>query len=1050
MGWLLYISGVCEELCAWLIIGLLVGTPLCAIAVSPSRDLGETGHRSWTIRDGSLPQRPFSVAQTSDGFIWIGTEGGLLRFDGVEFSTWPPAGHQALSSSVIYSLLSSPDGSLWAGTDRGVTRIHRGSEKDFPGESGSEVVYMTQDSHHRIWVLYAHAPERPLCEIEGERQRCFGPEAKVPEEQGWSLFADETDTIWIGTSTSLHRWSPGSVSSFPIHGLESNGHVEGVMAIASDRRGSLVVGVAKAGPGRGLERLTEGKWSAASLPGIESASLHVISLLYDRDGALWIGTAADGIYRLHDGRVDRYSTGDGLSGPYVGGFLQDREGSVWAFTNDGVDQFRDLPVVSLTNRLDFQSKEVDSVTTTQDGSLWVGGVETLSALAPGSREFVSKADVSQNIQVTTLFEDAERRMWVGTDDKLSTLDRGRFSELSMEDGAPVGMVVSMAEDRQHNLWAISLGPPRRVLQIDPLRRTARAMPGLPAASKLAGDPQQGIWLGLLNGDLIRYRGEQLETFHVAHDSRLSRIRQLVTASDSSVLASTGYGLLGWKSGRVALMSTRNGLPCDELFASVADREGNLWLYMRCGVVEIEKSDVSHWWTDPAALVHPRLFDSVDGARADAAPFSGAARTPDGRLWFANDDVVQMVDPYHLAENELIPPVYVESLVADGRFYPVSGSVTVPPLTHAYTIGYTAPSFIAPQKVRFRYQLEGFDKSWNDAGTRRQAFYSQLPPGRYRFHVSASNNSGVWNETGTSFDLVVAPALYQALWVRALGSLVLAGLVWAIFRRRVHEAAVRMQMRDAARLAERERIARQIHDTFLQSVQAFLFRLSTVKDQVTDNQRSQVVLEDLMHLTSSVADEVRGGIHGLRELPVNINGIAEALATLGRDLVAHRPIELDVAVVGSVRPLASDAYENVCAIGQEAIRNAVLHADASAIQVELRYSRASLRLLVRDNGRGIDRRLLKYGREGHWGLRGMRERARVIRSKFKIVSSPSSGTELKVLVPAEVAFGSPIGRWFARRRSTLSRAPEHPDSASMEDQGARHRTACPAAGAHDDR
>jgi signal transduction histidine kinase len=579
------------------------------------------------------------------------------------------------------------------------------------------------------------------------------------------------------------------------------------------------------------------------------------------------------------------------------------------------------------------------------------------------------------------------------------------------------MIASMAEDRQHNLWAISLGPPRRVLRIDPVRRTARAIAGLPAARKLVGDPQEGIWLGLLNGDLIRYRGEQSETFHVAHDSRQSRIRQLVTESDSSVLASTGYGLLGWKSGRVALMSTRNGLPCDELFASVADRQGNLWLYMRCGLVEIEKSDVSHWWNDPATDVHPRLFDSVDGARADAAPFSGAARTPDGRLWFANDDVVQMVDPYHLAENELIPPVYVESLIADGRYYPMAGSVTVPPLTHAFSIGYTAPSFVAPQKVKFRYKLEGFDESWNEAGTRRQAFYSQLPPGRYRFHVIAANNSGIWNESGASFDLVVAPALYQTLWVRVLGSLALVGLVWVIFRRRVHEAAVRMQMRDAARLAERERIARQIHDTFLQSVQAFLLRLSTVKDQATGNQPPQVVLEELVQLSSSVAEEVRGGIHGLRELPVHVNGIAEALTALGRDLVAHRPIEFDVSVIGSVRALASDAYENLCAIGQEAIRNAVLHADASAIQVELRYSRAGLRLLVRDNGRGIDRQLLKYGREGHWGLRGMQERARVIRSKFKIVSSSSSGTELVVVVPGEVAFGAPVRHWFVRRRST---------------------------------
>jgi signal transduction histidine kinase/ligand-binding sensor domain-containing protein len=963
-----------------------------------------------------------SIARLINGFIWIGTQDGLLRFDGVGFSTWSSISHQPLPSAVIYSLLSSSDGSLWVGTDRGVIRVQHGSQKDFPGESGSEVVSMAEDSRHRVWVLYAKALERPLCEIEKDRQLCFGREAKVPDEQGWSLLPDDADGLWIGTSTSVHRWSPGSDSSFPVQGLEFNEHVEGVMALTTDRSGSVLAGVAKAGLGRGLERLTGGKWSSVSLPGKDSSSLQVSSLLYDRNSVLWIGTVGDGLYRLHDGRIDHYSTGDGLSGAFVGGFLQDREGSIWAFTNAGIDQFRDLAVVSVTNRPGLPAKEIDSVTTTRDGSLWVGGVETLVKLAPGSRDFSSEANDLRNIQVTTVFEDAEQGMWVGTDDKLNVLDHGHLLGLSMEDGAPVGMVGSMTEDRQHNIWAVSLGPPRQVLRIDPVARTARAVAGLPAARKVAADSQQGVWLGLLNGDLGLYRGNRLESFHVPHEDRLSRIYQLTTESDGSVLASTGFGLLGWKSGSASLLSSRNGLPCDQVFASVTDREGHLWLYMQCGLLKIEKTEFSHWWTNPTSQVHPRFFDSADGARPAPAPFSGAARTSDGRLWFANDDVIQAVDPSDLADNKLVPPVFVESLVADGRYYPLTGAVNVPPLSHAFVISYTAPSFVSPQQVRFRYKLEGFDESWNEAGPRRQAFYSQLPPGRYRFHVSAANNTGIWNETGASFDLLVAPALYQTLWVKVLGTILLVGLAWIVFRRRVHEAAARMQMRDAARLAERERIARQIHDTFLQSVQAFLYRLATVREQIADNQQPQAVLDELVQLSSSVANEVRGGIHGLRELPVHVTGIAEALAALGRDLVAHRPIELHVSVIGGVRPLASDAYENISAIGQEAIRNAVLHADASVIKVELSYSRTSLRLLVRDNGRGIDRRVLKYGREGHWGLRGIRERARVIRSRLKIISNPRSGTELRVLVPAEVAFALPTRHWFSRRRGTPLASP----------------------------
>jgi signal transduction histidine kinase len=834
------------------------------------------------------------------------------------------------------------------------------------------------------------------------------------------VLTDDVGNVWIGGSVAVHRWNDGHLTSYPVPGLESNNHVEGVLALTTESDGSLLVGVAKSGVGRGLERLAGGKLQPFSLPGFDGSALQVCSLLRARDGALWIGTTA-GIYRLHEGSVDHFSANDGLSGTFVSSLVQDREGSIWAVTNGGVDQFRALPVTTVAGRPDFQSKEVDAVMTTRDGSLWVGGVETLYALKPDGRQFVSQANGLQNVQVTTLFEDSHNRMWVGTDDKLNILEDSHFLSIKLAGGAAVGMIVAMAEDRNHELWAVSLGPPRSVLRIDPVRRVAQIIPGLPPTVRVAPDPVNGVWLGLLNGDLVRYREGQTELFHVAHDEHRARVNQLVTEADGSVLASTQYGLLAWRSGKLAFMSTRNGLPCDDLVASALDVSGNLWLYMQCGLARIAKAEMASWWHDPVAVLHPKVFDSTDGSRGYLASFSGTARTADGRLWFANGDVLQVVDPSIAVEKRAAPPAYIESLVADGRAYPVTGSVRIPPLTHSIGIGYTAPSFVAPNRTQFRYELEGFDPGSNEAGVRRQAFYTQLPPGRYRFRVNALDTDGRAGAVGASVDLIVSPAIYQTWWARIGVVLFLVAMSWLIFRSRVQQAVATMEQRREARTAERERIARQIHDTFLQSVQGFLLRLSALQDKVAEDPVGRPLLKELLQLSNQASDEVRGGIRGLRDLPLHVSGITEALTDVARTLIANRPIGLTVAVLGEVRPLASDAYENVCAIGQEAIRNAVLHADAGAIYVELRYSRAGLRVLVRDDGRGIDKAVLKHGREGHWGLRGIRERARVLRAKLRIVSHRGVGTTVRLAIPAGVVFGATVKHWLSRQWLRRQRA-----------------------------
>src|SRR5208337_4587684 len=356
------------------------------------------------------------------------------------------------------------------------------------------------------------------------------------------------------------------------------------------------------------------------------------------------------------------------------------------------------------------------------------------------------------------------------------------------DGSPMGMILGITEDVNNNLWVLSFGPPRMLIRIlDRKVQEEVPTPQVPAASSLVADPRGDIWLGLLNGDLARYQQGRMDTFRFEHPPN-SRVNQVLLNSDGSVLGATTFGLIGWSNGKQQTLSARNGLPCDAVNGLVEDGSGALWLYMQCGLVEIARSDLQRWWAQPNVSLQPKVFDVFDGFQSgNRAPFeSKAVRTLDGRLWFTNAAVVQVIDPAHLARNLIAPPVHVEQVIADRKRYSPQGDVRLPARTRDVEIDYTALSFAVPQKVRFRYRLEGRDTDWQEAGTRRQAFYTDLRPGTYRFRVIACNNDGVWNEAGATLDFAIAPAYYQTNWFRTLCVVAFLALAYGAYRFRVRQ------------------------------------------------------------------------------------------------------------------------------------------------------------------------------------------------------------------------------------------------------------------------
>jgi hypothetical protein len=618
-------------------------------------------------------------------------------------------------------------------------------------------------------------------------------------------------------------------------------------------------------------------------------------------------------------------------------------------------------------------------------------------------------------QVTSLLEDHAGRLWVGVDKTMSIYNNGTFRRIDRRDGTPIGAVVGMTEDVDSNIWVETIGPPRTLIRIHDLKAQEEfTVPQMPPARKVAADPEGGIWLGLLNGDLARYQHGKTEIFNFEHGED-SRVNQLIVNPDGSVLGATPLGVVAWKEGKQLTLTVQNGLPCNSVYALIEDSHRALWLYTECGLVEIAGTEMQRWWAKPDITLQLKTFDAFDGVQPGRAPFGGAARSPDGRLWFANGVVLQMIDPNHLTGNTLPPPVHVEGVIADQRNYSSGRELRLPPLTRDLEIDYTALSFVAPQKVRFHYKLEGHDTAWQDPGTRRKAFYNDLRPGSYRFRVIACNNDGVWNDAGAILDFTVAPAWYQTIWFRILCVVSGVLIVIVLYRMRVRQIARSISARFDDRLAERTRMARDLHDTFIQTIQGSKLVADDALDKPRDPARMLHALEKLSEWLGQATQEGRAALNSLRSSTTEANDLAQSLRRATEDGIIPGSMAVTFTVVGDARRMHPIVRDEIYRIGYEAIRNACLHSSASQLEVELTYGQ-DLTLRVADNGVGIDSAVADRGMDGHFGLQGMRERAVRIGAKLSLVSSSTSGTEINLVVPGGIIFQEtrPVGQTLAAK------------------------------------
>jgi signal transduction histidine kinase/streptogramin lyase len=733
---------------------------------------------------------------------------------------------------------------------------------------------------------------------------------------------------------------------------------------------------------------------------LKGEAINVSALFTDRAGDLWVGTANNGLYRVHAGQADHFGSADGLSSDAVQSFFEDHEGNLWVATSRGIDRFHDMPVVTYSIHEGLTSEDVDSVLVSRDGNVWVGNMQALDVVHAGRlREIARRNGLPGNV-ITSLLEARDGRLWVGVDSGLTVYDHGHFRWVNRANGKPVGVMVSLAEDPDGSIWGASTQPSLVHIRNDAVEEEI-VPPLVPRVSSIASDPKEGIWLGLWSGALARYRHGQLETLTPSNNSS---IRNLLVESDGSAWGATREGLLGWKEGKMEVLDAHNGLPCDDIFASARDNHGSLWLDTQCGFIMIQARELERWWLEPDAKVRVKALDVFDGAQPGLTNFRPEiSKAPDGKLWLANENILQVVDPDHIEGNRIPPPVVVEQIMADRKRYIPGDHLQLPARSRDIEIDYTALSLVVPEKVRFRYKLDGHDREWQDPENRRRAFYSDLSPGNYQFHVIAANNDGVWNEQGATLGFTVLPAFFQTAWFR-IGAMVMAlGLLCLIYGLRVRQLAGNIQARFNERLEERERIARDLHDTLLQGIFSASIHFDVADKRLPTDSPAKSSLKRGIELLGQVSKEGRNTLLALRPPSSTGSDLPEALSRLRNELALPTETTFRVITEGDPTPLRPLIRDEVYLISREAVFNASRHSNASSVEVEIDFGTRNLRVLVRDSGCGIDPALLKSGREGHWGLANMRERAERIGGTLEIFSRINSGTVVQLLVPGRLAY-----------------------------------------------
>jgi signal transduction histidine kinase/ligand-binding sensor domain-containing protein len=956
-----------------LVPAILAAAPASAQAPL-QRSIDQYNLRAWHLVDGAPPDI-WALAQARDGFLYLGTGAGLYRFDGISFEPVVP-GIGRFPSRNITALLADPDGSLWIGHfDGHVSHLRGGRVANFDAPNAT-VEQFARGPDGAIWAAMSGV-EGGLFRIGAAGIARVGAERGMPAGRAASVVAGRDGAIWVATEADIRVLRPGASRFVPV--TRSLYRVR--LAVAPD--GQVW---ASGDPAGGSAARAAGVRIAPLMPGMHPPAADRMG--FTQDGTLWRTLFAGGVLQTR-GPGDaapsftRLTTKQGLPSLVAVPLLEDREANLWIGTN--LSLFRLRPVsAAAALRVDDTVLGGFELAVTQDGTVYAANPHDLYRARPGEPlRWLRRFD-----QGIAMLEADGADLIVSLQDRLVRLHDDRFATLP----TPTLPGPAATWSRQGKMQWISVQDVG-VFQLAGGRWRPLGVADQPAsriytASGLGG----GTWF---YGQDRLYRRDRAG-LHAIPGDRIGSIA-MVSDGPAGTLVGGELGLARLEQARLRALSDSRVPELGGITGIVQAPDGTVWINGVRGLVQTSKSALDAAFADPRAPLQHQLFTAADGLPGVAqqgAPKSTAVRGGDGRIWVADNVGVGWIDPARIVHNRLPPPVTILRLTANDRSYAQPRAVALPAGTANLRIAYTALSLAESERIRFRYRLVGVDRGWIDAGTAREAYYANLGPGSWRFQVIAANNDGVWNRDGASVTVTIAPHFYQSWWFRLLAIGAGAGALWLLYAWRLREQLARTRARAEAQLAERERIARELHDTLLQSMQGLMLRFQAAAYATEPGSQAQTMIDSALERADDVMMEARDRVLALRRIagPGDPQPLIDELARC----LEEEGLGVTVIRVGPPLRFSPEALEQILAIVQEALANVRRHAGTLLAEVRVDSGDGRLRIEIDDQGRGIPQEIVAAGeRPGHYGLKGMRERAEALGGTLEIRRGTPIGTSVRL-------------------------------------------------------
>jgi ligand-binding sensor domain-containing protein len=989
--------------CGWLVAAIAV---LCLTspvsALNPTKSMSQYVHDTWGPERGFAGGAVFAICQSKDGYLWIGTEKGLVRFDGSDFTLMQRPIPGSPQIGAVRGLVADSEGNLWIrldgphllryrdgkfedamvhfglqeytftsmsvgkggelllwGPQNKLLRFHRGgfTATGVAQNVRNMVIAVAETRDQKIWMGTRGAG---LYEI--DKDRIVNTSSKLALTTVNALLPVDGGGLLIGTDSGLQFWNghqladPGSFA--PLNRLQ-------VLALIRDRQGNVW-----AGSNNGLMRIAPSTTVSAEL---DNTKQDVVSAVYeDREGNIWFG-GNRGIQRLRDGMFTGYSMAQGLPTVNNGPIYVDDAGRTWFAPSSGGLYWLQDGKVSKVTAASLDQDVVYSISG-GGGEIWVGRQHggltrlTMKGGAVISQTYTEAEGLAQN-SIYSVHRNHDGSVWAATvSNGISRMSNGSFTNYSVVNGLASNAVFSMIEASDGTMWFATPS-------------------GLES---------------LANG---RWRN-----YATAQGLPSSNVRSIYEDSHHVLWIATTAGLAYLASGHVDVPRSLTNSLRDEILGIAEDKQGSLWIVTSDHVLQVTRDrllDGSITESDVQSYGSEDGLPGVEGVRRDRS----VVTAQDGRIWISLARGLGMADTAAAARNAVPLQVRIESLLARGRPIDFEDFPRLAADTRSVTFNYASSDLDMPQRVKFRYRLDGSDRDWSDDVALRQVVYTNLGPGTYCFRIKASNSIGPWNGPETKINFFVQPAFWQTWWFRVFCIAILFVLVFLIIRLRMAQLTRRLNVRFQDRLAERTLIAQELHDTLLQGFLSASMQLDVVEDQTPHDAPTKPMIKRILQLMGQVTEEGRGALRGLRVPMNNSANLEVALSRVQDEFALDGKVRYTVVSQGESRPLQPMIRDEVYRIGREAVTNAFLHAKADNIEVEVEYAGGFFRVLVRDDGCGIDPQVLKAGREGHWGLPGMHERSRNIGATLRLRSRTGAGTEVELTIPAVIAFdGHPRTSW----------------------------------------